>query len=426
MATNHFDTIIVGAGMAGLYAAYLHLSTLKRPPSGAVMSKQSAADCALRNCVCPSSSFLVLEKQKSLGGRAGNDTFFGAQVVTGAGIGRKSKDKLLYRLLRDLGVGTTEFMVRPHYSPIILKNDIKQTMELLRKEYVKRQQLQQPHQQPPASTFKQFATSVLGKSDYDNFVVSSGYSDYENEDAHETLFFYGMEDNACCWKAFTVPWHDLVTKLYETIGPQHFKLGCGVASLRRTETGFLIKTDTSLSFTCNQCILATAIDTVQKLLPKMPIYKHVRGQPFLRVYAKFDKASIPLMKEAVPSFTVVPPPLQHVIPMNADLGVYMIAYCDNKNATSLPQNNTKEVRDMYVALLEKFFGISGLHIVAIKNYFWQIGTHYYAPLAANKRPDFLRQIQHPDTGLFVVGEAVSRNQGWVEGALESVLSIRLS
>jgi monoamine oxidase len=112
--------------------------------------------------------------------------------------------------------------------------------------------------------------------------------------------------------------------------------------------------------------------------------------------------------------------------MNADLGVYMIAYCDNKNATSLPQNNTKEVRDMYVALLEKFFGISGLHIVAIKNYFWQIGTHYYEPLAANKRPDFLKQIQHPDTGLFVVGEAVSRNQGWVEGALESVLSLRLS
>jgi monoamine oxidase len=398
MTTNHFDTIIVGAGMAGLYAAYL------------------------RNCVRrTSSSFLVLEKQKSLGGRAGNDTFFGAQVVTGAGIGRKSKDKLLYRLLQDLGVGTTEYMVKPRYSPSVLTMNLKQTMELLRKEFHKRQQ-----PQPPASTFKQFATSVLGKSDYDNFVVSSGYSDYENEDAHETLFFYGMEDNACCWKAFTVPWHDLVTKLYETIGPQHFKLGCGVASLRRTETGFLIKTDTSLSFTCNQCILATAIDTIQKLLPKMPIYKRVRGQPFLRVYAKFDKASIPLMREAVPSFTVVPPPLQHVIPMNADLGVYMIAYCDNKNATSLPQNNTKEVRDMYVALLEKFFGISGLHILAIKNYFWQIGTHYYAPLDAKKRPDFLRQIQHPDTGLFVVGEAVSRNQGWVEGALESVLSIGLS
>jgi len=355
MATNDYDTIIVGAGMAGLYAAYM----------------------------LPSSSFLVLEKQKSLGGRAGNDTFFGAEIVTGAGIGRKSKDKLLYRLLQDLGMSTTEFTVRPRYSPLILKTDIKQTMELLRKEYVKRQQI-------PATTFKQFATSVLGKSDYDNFVVASGYSDYENEDAHETLFFYGMEDNACCW----------------------------------TETGFSIKTDTGLSFTCNQCILATAIDTVQKLLPKMPIYRRVRGQPFLRVYAKFDKASIPLMREAAPSFTIVPPPLQHVIPMNADLGVYMIAYCDNKNATSLPQNNTKEVRDMYVALLEKFFGISGLHILAVKNYFWEIGTHCYAPLAADKRPDFLRQIQRPDNGLFVVGEAVSRNQGWVEGALESVLSIR--
>ena len=36
------------------------------------------------------------------------------------------------------------------------------------------------------------------------------------------------------------------------------------------------------------------------------------------------------------------------------------------------------------------------------------------------RKDFINKAQHPEDGMLVVGEAVSRDQGWVEGALESV------
>jgi len=32
-------------------------------------------------------------------------------------------------------------------------------------------------------------------------------------------------------------------------------------------------------------------------------------------------------------------------------------------------------------------------------------------------------VQNPCSGVAVVGEAVSRNQGWVEGALESVNAV---
>ena len=50
-----------------------------------------------------------------------------------------------------------------------------------------------------------------------------------------------------------------------------------------------------------------------------------------------------------------------------------------------------------------------------------MGTHYYEPLSSyKKREDFIYQIQHPEPGLLVVGEVVSRHQGWSEGALESV------
>jgi monoamine oxidase len=63
-----------------------------------------------------------------------------------------------------------------------------------------------------------------------------------------------------------------------------------------------------------------------------------------------------------------------------------------------------------------------LNIMAIRDYYWNDGTHYYSPLGDDfkTRGEFIRKAQHPMKGMLVVGEMVSRDQGWVEGALESV------
>ncbi len=135
------------------------------------------------------------------------------------------------------------------------------------------------------------------------------------------------------------------------------------------------------------------------------------------------------MKEYVKGFTFVPGPLQRIIPMDPDNGVYMIAYNDNANTLALKNylKNTKENRELYEVLLERSLGIpeNSLHIIAIKDYYWPIGTHYYTPLdqSYSSREDFIDKAQHPEKGILVVGEAVSRNQGWTEGALESVKAV---
>ena len=76
MNTNFYDIIIIGSGMAGLFSAY----NIKK--------------------ISPNTSFLILEKHKKewIGGRSSNEMFYGAEIVTGAGIGRKDKDKLLNTL----------------------------------------------------------------------------------------------------------------------------------------------------------------------------------------------------------------------------------------------------------------------------------------------------------------------------------------
>ena len=84
---HEYDIIIVGAGIAGLYAGYN-------------IQKMN-----------PKKTFIIIERDKKdwIGGRIGNEDFYGTQVVTGAGIGRKNKDILLIKLLKELHIKTKEF-----------------------------------------------------------------------------------------------------------------------------------------------------------------------------------------------------------------------------------------------------------------------------------------------------------------------------
>jgi len=395
---NSADIIIIGGGMAGLYAAY----TIHK--------------------LSPKTSYLILEKSPKgeLGGRAGTEMFYGKEVVTGAGVGRKAKDKLLYKLLGEMGLQTYTYTVNPQYIgfPSI---DILPIVETLRQEYTRN---------PINTTFKQFATHVLGNKLYKQFILSAGYTDFENEDAYETLYHYGLEDNMCCWKAFPVPWKELIMKLYESIGKERIRFSHKVIQLNAVENGFSITTETGRNYTCNKVIIATPIDGIRQLLPSYPIYNDIQGQPFLRLYAKFNKSSIPILKEKIQGFSFLPHPLQKIIPMDADSGIYMIAYNDNNSTLALRNNleNTDQNKRLYESMLENVLNIprGELHIIGLKHFYWNIGTHYYTPLNRllyRNREDFVRQAQTPMNGILVVGESVSRNQGWTEGALESVKAV---
>ena len=397
-----YDIIIIGSGISGLYAAY----NIKK--------------------TSPDTTFLILEKYKKqwIGGRTSNDLFYGTEIVTGAGIGRTKKDKLLRKLLDELDLDTSEFTVKPYYSNMFQPLDIKEVMEYLRSEYTK--------YTGPAVIFKTFAKGVLGEKTYKQFLLSVGYTDFENEDAHDTLYSYGMDDNYCCLKAFRVPWRKMVMKLADEIGASHFKFSNNVSKISKTKSDtceFIIDTESGKQYTCNKIVIATTITGIRKLL-RHPIYNGIDGQPFLRLYGKFSKKSIPIMKEYVKGYTCLPGPLQKIIPMNPDDGIYMIAYNDNKNTLALKNNleNTKENRELYCELIEKSLGIppDSLDIIAIKDFYWPVGTHYYKPLdrtTYKDRTDFIDAAQHPEEGILVVGEVVSQNQGWTEGALDSVRAV---
>lgn len=418
----NYDIIIVGAGIAGLYSAHRIL-------------KQS-----------PDLSILILESgtKSDIGGRMGNDQFYGASVVKGAGVGRKKTDVLLAALLKELDVEYNEFVIDHKFSPKIQDQvvDVNKTVAFLRKIYKQNSNSNSliKIQQQQKQKFKEFAIEHLGERLYNQFVLSTGYTDYEDADVYSVLYLYQMDNNTSGWTAFHIPWSDLVDKLKQRLGSHRIKTGQQVSSIQYRDCDFevvsnSVSTNKQNMFRAKKVIVATRIDTVKRLFKGMPVYHKIQGQPFLYVYAKFNKESAAILKTLVPTYTVVEPPLQKIIPMDADKGVYMIAYADNHNATLLKPylDDTRESNKRYFERqLERALGLSSgsaLRIIAFTSYYWKIGTHYLEPLDTREPHDtsnyrnlqqMLDRAQHPVPGILVVGEAVSAHQGWTEGALESV------
>jgi hypothetical protein len=412
---KYYDVIIVGSGMSGLYSAY----TIKK--------------------ISPKTSFLVLEKYKKpwIGGRTSNYDFYGVQVVSGAGIGRNDSNPLLIKLLKELKVPFKKTTSVMDYSKLLQHQpdfDVVKVIHHLRVEYNKN----------PAKykhmTFKEFATRILGDVNYKLFTIYAGYTDYENADVYETLYNYGMDDNKGGWTKLLIPWKKLVQRLCEYIDYKNIKYSNNVTTITKIsgdeKSGeaclFEIVTEEGNIYYCNKVIVATTITGIQKLVPGATspnsVYRQIHGQPFLRLYAKFDRKSSELLKKYIENYTIVPGPLQKIIPMNSEKGVYMVAYSDNENALTLKNHlkNTLENRQLYEKLVEKSLGIptGTLKITSLKDFYWPIGTHYYEPLHGFKsREEFVQKAQHPMNGMLVVGEVVSTYQGWVEGALESVEAV---
>jgi protoporphyrinogen oxidase len=412
---NSYDIIIIGSGIAGLYSAY----NIQR--------------------LAPNMTFLVLEKYKKnwIGGRLNNEEFYGTTVVTGAGIGRKDKDHLLQALLKELHIEYTDFKLEVNYAlldgePV----DVNKIFQMLKKEYLKSKDGTSKNGTSLRKTFKQFAKPLLGSKLYDQFIETTGYSDYENEDISQTLYKYGMDDNTGGLNGLYIPWKKLIQTLVYKIGTQFIRASNNVTSIlpnssNETLKKYVLETDKGITYYCDKVILATTITGIQKLLPQIlnktqySLYNYIKGQPFLRLYAKFPKASADIMRQYVPTYTIVSGPLQKIIPMSKEKGVYMIAYSDNANAEVLKDhldNNAKN-RLFFAQLLEETLKIppNTLQITSLLDFYWPIGTHYYTPLPKGMTVnEYIHDVQHPLQDILVVGEVVAENQGWTEGALDSV------
>jgi hypothetical protein len=392
------EVVIIGGGIAGCYTAFR------------LLQKQ------------PDLRVLIIEACNDMGGRTQSDTFEGVAVVKGAGVGRLKKDKLLQKLMRSLSFPVRAFPTGHRLAGCTPLPAFVQTEFLTLREGF------QQTKPPFPMTFRDYATAHMSKRAYRRFVNTSGFSDYENEDAADVFALYSFEDNFRPWSAFAIPWSELIHALATGVP---CLTNTRVTHVDITSTGSVVTCDNRTVVHCKHVVFATNSTALQTLLPAYAhVYKHIHGNPFLLIYGAFTASSARAMATAVCSqgCTVVPgSPLQKVIHMKDN--VYMIAYCDNANALALRAHSSDNAdnRLMLCAMLELAFGFNtgSLSLKAIKSYYWASGTHYCDPIHRpyKTRRQFLSQAQHPAPGVSVVGECVALHQGWAEGALETVENV---
>jgi hypothetical protein len=292
--------------------------------------------------------------------------------------------------------------------------DVPKTISLLKRKYNKKEFAKY--------TFEKYAKHILGTISYNIFVTKLGFSDFEEADAFDVLHYYGLDDNIKGGIGLSIPWSLLIKRLSDKIGSNKIKFSSEVTSLSPYKEYFIVNT-LKTAFLTRKVVIASTINTVCRLLPTFKIYNEVRGQSFLRVYGKFSKA-IPGLN----MYTIVPGPLKKIIPINIKDGIYMIAYSDNEDADFLnkySKNNVKN-RGFYCNMIEEALGLhTRVELMAIKAFYWEIGTHYYEPLKKDykNRSEFIDRAQHPYKNVLVVGEMIALHQGWTLGALESVDSV---
>ena len=370
---------IIGSGIASLYMAY----KLKK-------QKDYEID--------------IYEKNNIIGGRVKVVKFDGIDVVAGAGILRLKKDKLMYRLCRELEVTTNIYKTIFSYSfddPLNIL-DIINELKINLKFFNDRNKI----------NFSKYAKSILGTKKYNKFVLTCGLSDFEKADVIDTIYDYGFDDCVSGYDAVSVKWQELLDSFYEIL-KNDIILSSPVKKIEYTKDGkFIIK-----NTIYDKVIIATGIDSIREYFLKDKIYKNIEIQPFVRLYVKLNKPISGYKK-----IIVTEKPFQKIIEMDKEKRIYMISYCDNKIA-----NKWKQVSDLKKVVkngLKKIFGMD-VKVLKSKLIFWKLGTDYFKqlPNEYKNRDEFLNIALNPIKNMYIIGEAFSRNQGWTEGSLESVEKI---
>lgn len=390
--------IIIGAGISGLYMGYI----LKK------LNKE----------------FIIIEKSNRYGGRVHMDYFLDKEVPLGAGVGRFNKDKLLYELCKDLDVPTNEYISKISYSPLIQTNiNILKCISNLKKVYKKDKEKNNLRSR---YTFLSFLKKY--SKDYSNFIKKCGFSDFIHADIEDTLKDYGFDDLVGGWKGFSIKWQMLLNNLYDIL-KNNIILNDGV-NMINTNKKYIV-TYKGDKYKYDKLICSTTVDISRNIFKNnkavLNVLDDLNVQPFSRIYAKIDNGNN-LLKEVVKNYTVLDSFLQKIIPMDSDNGIYMIGYNDNycadkgfKYFTTLDEEKINSILEEEI---EKNFGIK-VKVVYSKIAYWDNGTTYYKPLKKEykDRDEWLSLARNPVKDLYFIGEGFSKNQGWVEGSLESVRDI---
>lgn len=168
----------------------------------------------------------------------------------------------------------------------------------------------------------------------------------------------------------------------------------------------------------------TKIDGVNNI----PVLRHLKMMPLLRIYAVFPT------KKGISWFSGLPKivtnsPIRYIIPINPQRGIVMISYTDGKDASwwikqdeSAAEHGEENVKDLVMTEIRKLFPERNVpNPLFFKQHPWYQGCTYWLPGNYNVEDESKISIHpKPNTfpNLFMCGESFAVRQCWVESALD--------
>ena len=181
--------------------------------------------------------------------------------------------------------------------------------------------------------------------------------------------------------------------------------------------------ETPFHFRGTNVIIATCRCSLSgfSVLKGAPLLKQVQTGALMRIYAVYPPTKDGSVWFAGLKKQVTAGPLRHVIPINEASGLIMISYTDG--------DDTKFWRAKEGAALEAAIQREAKALfpdrmipppVYLKKHDWKQGCSYWVPTGVPYDVKAASKAAHnPSPRVYVVGESVSTQQTWIEGALES-------
>ena len=401
-------TVIVGAGIGGLYVAYQLLKT-------------------------HSEDVLVLEKETHVGGRV--ETFADSTMRVEAGAGRFSKDHTLFiHLLRELKLYpllVENGLMSGHYHLGQGVSFIPQSkVDLVKRRMISRsKRFSKKHLQ--SVSLLDFAKSVLSEEETQFLLDSFGYySELVIMNAYDSIHLMGELDSENRFYSLRGGLSQVVRELSKRIRQLGGKIAVKkeVCRIDEIRDGFSILCSDGSEYTGHRLVSALPKEALVRIPFFRPVVSSIShglvSAPLCRIYAKY-----PIRRNHGPWFKglkkfTVNNELRMVIPISEEKGIIMISYSDNRFADFWKTVESKYGEDgLNREIQKKIKEVLGIDIpdaTHIRLFYWASGVGYWGP--GVKSDVVSRNIVRPfpNKNVFVCGEHFSaKYQQWMEGALET-------
>ncbi len=375
-----YDYIIIGGGIAGLYANYL----LNEKYNG-----------------------ILLEKEHDLGGRVYEMNWHGSNIKIGAGIMAEHNINLL-KLLNELKIKPQTFDsdIKSFHEPFDMNEAIKK-IKVAFKNYSTKDKL----------TMKEFLEKNFDKKFVKNFIINCEYRDFINSDPYYFIKYYKIDDMSHDpYKVLIIEWKNLVNKLAKS----NCYTNSEVKKVEKINDNlFNIYTDKQIYYS-KKIIFALTLKPLDKLISKIIDFKYndyIGTIEFMRIYTWHKNG---YATDKIGHYNLVPNQLQKIIKISDK--ILMASYSDNTDAkywkSLISLDKKSQIKKVENKLQNLNIGINKVDDIEIG--YWKEGIHYYKPFGTVKFNDLLKKLSKPTKNVFVIGEIISKKQGWVEGCIESV------